>query len=253
MEDYNTIFQALKPFVYTQYTQTSGVLIDANDPSKGEIPLKVPTQHKNAEILLLPQLAEQFNSPRLRGINKAMELYDIDVVMFKTAVKEGSQGVIDINSLKTSDEIAAYIGSFKENNEYFKNIPYEDYKIQQPVPESLQDTEGLVASQVRRILTLDTKESDNFYIRGKKLTRDEAITLYDNIMIENILESYKEVSEMFNDPKELQDILENEIIGNDRYARDLLNGIQIDEQGRPVLPYFEPSQSNRIQQLLHSI
>lgn len=253
MEDYNTIFQALKPFVYTQYAQNSGILIDPKDPSKGEIVLKVPTQHKNAEILLLPQMAEQFNSPKLRGINRAMELYDIDVVMFKTAVKEGSQGVIDINSLETSDEIAAYIGTFKENSEYFKSIPYEDYKIQQPVPESLQDTEGLVASQVRRILTLDTQDSDNFYIRGQKLTRDEALALYDNVLIENILETYTEVSEMFNDPKELQDILENEIIGNDRYARDLLTGIQMDEQGRPVLPYFEPSQSNRIQQLLHSV
>lgn len=253
MEDYNTIFQALKPFVYTQYAQNSGILIDPKDPSKGEVPLKVPTQHKNSEILLLPQMAEQFNSPKLRGINRAMELYDIDVVMFKTAVKEGSQGVIDINSLESSDEIAAYIGSFKENSEYFKSIPYEDYKIQQPVPESLQDTEGLVASQVRRILTLDTQDSDNFYIRGQKLTRDEALSLYDNVLIENILETYTEVSEMFNDPKELQEILENEIIGNDRYARDLLTGIQMDEQGRPVLPYFEPSQSNRIQQLLHSV
>ena len=52
----------------------------------------MPTQHKNAEFILLPQYAKQFESPLLQGILDAMNKHNLDVVMFESAVKVGLQG-----------------------------------------------------------------------------------------------------------------------------------------------------------------
>ena len=147
--------QAFKPFVYTQTTVDSGILLDANDPSKGNRMIKVPVQHKNSESILLPMLGMQFKSPKLRGMMQAMNDHQIDVIMFDSAVKVGLQGVLDINDMQDRKQISDYIGSFKNDNQVFKTISYEDYKIQQPIPEHLQDTSQLFGTQLRKLVISD--------------------------------------------------------------------------------------------------
>lgn len=90
LEDMNTIYQTIKPFVYG--------LINKKDVN-GEI--LVPHQHKDSEMVLLAMyehLDSALNSGSiLRGLNKFMIDNNIDVAIFETGVKEGIQGVIDIS------------------------------------------------------------------------------------------------------------------------------------------------------------
>lgn len=90
LEDMNTIYQTIKPFVYG--------LINKKDVN-GEI--LVPHQHKDSEMVLLAMyehLDSALNSGSvLRGLNRAMIANNIDVAIFETGVKEGIQGVIDIS------------------------------------------------------------------------------------------------------------------------------------------------------------
>jgi hypothetical protein len=245
--------QAFKPFVYTQTTVDSGILLDPNDPSKGNRMIKVPMQHKNSESILLPMLDKQFKSTKLGGIMKAMQDNSIDVVMFESAVKVGLQGVLDINNLNSREDIANYISSFKGDNQVFKTISYEDYKIQQPIPEHLQDTSQLFGTQLRKLIISDIAEDAVFKVRGKDFSKKELLSLYNNSIIENTIEAFDGIKEEFKDTKSLQAIIENELINNSRYSKDLLNACQLDNNGNFVLPLFDPSQSDRIQQLLNSI
>lgn len=116
MSDFNTIFQTLKPFTFSNESTDSGF---------GDL-LRTPTIHKNSEAVLLSIYStiiggnpeDSAYSARAKGINMAMEdedmalrdengniVYDIDgnpqmaidVVQYQSSTKIGSQGVIDIN------------------------------------------------------------------------------------------------------------------------------------------------------------
>lgn len=245
--------QAFKPFVYTQTTVDSGILLDANDPSKGNRMIKVPVQHKNSESILLPMLGMQFKSPKLRGMMQAMNDHQIDVIMFDSAVKVGLQGVLDINDMHDRKQISDYIGSFKNDNQVFKTISYEDYKIQQPIPEHLQDTSQLFGTQLRKLVISDIATDAIFNIKGTSLNKEQITNLYNSAIIDNVIDSYQGLIKDFGNEESLQAIIENELINNTRYSKDLLNAVQLDSNGKFVLPLFDPSQSGRIQQLLNSI
>lgn len=93
IKDFNTVWQTIKPFVFTQ--------IDKPDGRDGRI--KVPHQNKNSEFLLLSMYALVSNSmvgkqsPRMAALNRFMEDNNIDVIQFESAVKAGGQGIVDIN------------------------------------------------------------------------------------------------------------------------------------------------------------
>lgn len=98
-EDFDTICQTIKPFVFSVIERQSGI--------KGQT-IPVPQQHKNSELVLLAMYDLISNSlsksPKLRGINRFLEetvgqdgkpLFD--VIQFESAGKTGNQGVININ------------------------------------------------------------------------------------------------------------------------------------------------------------
>ena len=111
MADFNIVWQTIKPFVYTQIEKPDGL--------GGSI--KVPHQNKNSEFLLLAMhqmvATSMSKSPKLKAINRFMEENDIDVIQFESAVKAGSQGVIDIRYSETK------LDAWKANNkEAWKKI-----------------------------------------------------------------------------------------------------------------------------------
>lgn len=118
MSDYNTIWQTIKPFVFTQ--------IDKPDGTGNR--MKVPHQNKNSEFLLLSMynlLGTKINkSPQLRALNRFMKDYNIDVAMFESAVKAGGQGVIDINY--SPEELSQWR---TDNAEAYKSIERAAKKI----------------------------------------------------------------------------------------------------------------------------
>lgn len=99
MSDFNTIWQTVKPFVYSQIEKPDGL---------GGI-MKVPHQNKNSEFLLLAMYSMVANSmnqsPKLKALNRFMRDNGIDVIQFESAVKAGKQGTIDINYSKPKLDI----------------------------------------------------------------------------------------------------------------------------------------------------
>ena len=251
-QDYETFFQAFKPYVFTQYAVDSKIQIDPKSKTGETYKLKIPTQHKNAEVVLLPMMPKQLNSPKLEGMLKAMDNHGIDVIMFESAVKDGLQGAININEFESSKQVNDFIGSFRNDSQVFKQIPYEDYKIQNPVPEHLMDAEALVGTQGRKNILADLEDTSKFQVNGKILKGSELKNLFHNLVIDNLMDDWEDLSSKFNNIDDLKDLINEELIYNDRYAKDLLNACEVVD-GKFVLPLFDPTQSNRVQQLLNSI
>jgi predicted NAD-dependent protein-ADP-ribosyltransferase YbiA (DUF1768 family) len=123
MEDFNIMYQTLKPFVY-------GLVEKFNVNAKGEeTSLLVPKQHKDSEMVLLAiykHLDSVLNGDSaLKGLNDFMVSKGIDVAIFESGVKEGNQGGIDINYSR--DKLKKQV---KDNGEAFEDIDdYLDYYI----------------------------------------------------------------------------------------------------------------------------
>lgn len=255
MEDFNIIWQTKKPYVYTQVNNDSGV--------GGHTGIKTPVQHKNSEFLLLA-LHDAIAGPlgksgKLKAINDFMEKNQIDVVQFESTTKVGKQGVIDLNAAKdyksTMETLsnATGIAHGMENPNVVHKVSYEDYGIQTATPEHAIDAVQLVGTQIRKLITADIADDAQITVGNKTMTKAEWLKLYNAINTENILQAFKEVDEVFQDPKEVERILQEEIRGNQRYSIDMLRACTLNEDGEFNIPLYDPVQSQRVQTLLNSI
>ena len=275
------VWQPLKPFVYSQIRKTSG----ASTMSE----LKVPVQNKNSEYLLLIADAilrsgSQVN--KLSAIFDFMEesAYDngeyngkgIDTVQFISAVNSGGMGTIDLSKAKSYAEVkqiledSAYYDSSKRevsdndndryNEQYVHSIPFEDYGIQQEVPAHMSDHQQPMGSQVRILSVSDISKDASFNINGETYNRERLQKEYFHLIAENIKESYEQLKKDLNlkgsrleQNQALSQLLQEEILKDQRYGYDLLIACSLDENGEFLIPLSDPIQSSRIQQLLNSI
>ena len=249
-EDFNVVWQSIKPFMYTQVMQ--------DDPTGGK--LKVPVQHKNSEFLLLADtvLNSPVNqSPILKALNEFMDENQIDCVMFESAVKVGCQGPIDINKLDAEGvkkTLTKYIMKNGEQNpEVVHTIPYEDYGIQVENPQHAVDAMNLIGTQQRKLGISDISDDAEFTIRGKKFTKKEIIALYNEIIVDNQAQDADELEKIFYDQKNISKEIRKQLVGSVKYSADLLKACTLDDNGNFVMPLFEGSQSVRVQALLYSI
>lgn len=255
IKDFNIIWQTKKPYVYTQVNNNSGI--------KGHTGIKTPVQHKNSEFLLLA-MHELIAGPlgrsgKLKAINKFMEDNQIDVVQFESTTKVGKQGVIDLNDVNTEADViqrlkdTTGIGFGNENPNVVHKISYEDYGIQTATPEHAIDAVQLVGTQIRKLITADISDDTIIEVNGKKMTKKEWIDLYNAINTENILQAFADVDKIFKDPKKVEEILLEEIRGNQRYGMDMMRACTLDENNNFNIPLFDPVQSQRVQTLLNSV
>lgn len=301
--DLETAFQPLKPFVYSKLTKDMGV---ANAPIHS---MEVPFQAKNAEYLLIMADAilkgEKLSRPNLlRAVYRVMEDSEklnptkgIDTVQFESAIKSGLQGKMNIFQFRDMEggEEAAYTYMinqiFKEetdatgervyrnyNTETFVHeASYEDYCLQQEVPEHFKEHSQAHGSQIRMITPSDldlyaTDENgnqvDNYYEwtepngTHRKVKADEFRKEYEKTIAANIEESINNLAAELhfnsNDKKEqnitLSKILQREIMSSPRYGIDFLQACSIDkETGEFRIPKGDPIQAKRIEQLINSI
>lgn len=301
--DLETAFQPLKPFVYSKLTKDMGV---ANAPIHS---MEVPFQAKNAEYLLIMADAilkgEKLSRPNLlRAVYRVMEDSEklnptkgIDTVQFESAIKSGLQGKMNIFQFRDMEggEEAAYTYMmnqiFKEERgatgeRVYKNYntdtfvheaSYEDYCLQQEVPEHFKEHSQAHGSQIRMITPSDldlytTDENgnqvDNFYEwtepdgTHRKVKADEFRKEYERTIADNIEESINNLAAELhfnsNDKKEqniaLSKILQREIMSSPRYGINLLQACSIDkETGEFRIPKGDPIQAKRIEQLINSI
>lgn len=286
-KDLEIAFQPLKPFVYSQIIKNAGV---KGAPLNS---LKVPVQFKNSEYLLImaDAILQNENTGRpnlLRAIFNVMEEshYDkdgnyktdgIDTVQFESTVKSGLMGKINLNDLvedpngetiaKVRMESAIYDSERVYNNTSVDTVPFEDYCLQQEVPEHFKDHAQVHGSQLRYIIV---SELDNFNhlgepvtynLEGKQVTAEEFKAEYENTIAENIQDSINELSEELGlnsfSTKDrnisLSKILQREILSSPRYGIDLLQACSVDENGRFRIPLGDPIQSKRVEQLINSV
>lgn len=301
--DLETAFQPLKPFVYSKLTKDMGV---ANAPIHS---MEVPFQAKNAEYLLIMADAilkeEKLSRPNLlRAVYRVMEDSEklnptkgIDTVQFESAIKSGLQGKMNIFQFRDMEggEEAAYTYMmnqiFKEETDatgervyrdyntdtFVHEASYEDYCLQQEVPEHFKEHSQAHGSQIRMITPSDldlytTDENgnqvDNYYEwtepdgTHRKVKADEFRKEYERTIADNIEESINNLAAELhfnsNDKKEqniaLSKILQREIMSSPRYGIDLLQACSIDkETGEFRIPKGDPIQAKRIEQLINSI
>ncbi len=252
--DFSVLFQPIKPFVYTQTNVKPGV--------RGYSDIKVPVQHKNAVFLLLAAhdliANSEGKSQKLKALNQWMIDKNIDVVQFESAVKVGAQGMVDINNVDSYDDIYNALEQNRlidgiENTDVVHIIDYEDVGIQVELPQHTIDTQILFGTQFRALIMSDLPVNAVFNIGEKQFTKGELIRLYNELLVENIAISAQNVDEIFANPFRLNEEIQNELRGNPRFEMDLLEAVQLKEDGNPVLPYYEAANSLRIQSLTGAI
>ena len=301
--DLEAAFQPLKPFVYSRLQKNLGV---AEAPIHN---VQVPFQAKNAEYLLIMADAllkgEKLSRPNLlRAVYRVMEDSEklnptkgIDTVQFESAIKSGLQGRLDIAQFRNMEggEEAAYTYMMEqiykpetdsEGKRVYQNYntdvfvhetPYDNYCLQQEVPEHFKQHSQAHGSQIRMITpsdldlyTYDAKgnQIDNYYEwdepngTHRKVKADEFKKEYEETIAKNIEESIDILSAEFhldsNDKRErnlaLSRVLQNEIMSSPRYGIDLLQACTVDkETGEFRIPKGDPIQAKRIEQLINSI
>ena len=252
--DFLVLWNTRKPYLYTQKNQPDGM---------GGI-MKVPTQHKNSEFLLLTGaiFGQILHSSKLQALNDFMVKNNIDSAMFESAVKDGLQGTINLNDATNYASTMAVLENAtrlngKENPNVVHEFDYNDYGIQTSTPEHGIDKVQLVGTQIRRLISSDMNPNrdPNFKLKYKdrEFTQEEWFNYFNAINTANIQEAFKEVSDKFNDIHEVEKELIREVRSNPRYGTDLIRALTLDENGNFNIPLIDPSQTLRIQALLNSI
>lgn len=224
----------------------------------------------------------------------------IDTVQFESTVKSGLTGRINLNpyiNVENGEAIAKAVleasiyqtedtdieainpetGDIEThtvpqktglyNKNVVQEIPFEDYCLQQEVPEHFKNHEQIHGSQLRYIIVSELADKDSFgndavyTIEGRKVSAKEFKAEYEQTIADNIQDSINELSRELNlstfNAKErniaLSKILQREILSSPRYGVDLLLACSVDENGRFRIPLGDPIQSKRVEQLINSI
>lgn len=306
--DLKTAYQPLKPFVYTHLEKNLGV---DNAPIHT---MHVPFQAKNSEYLLIMADAlikgEQMKSGNLSRPNLLSAIYrvmedsekinptkGIDTVQFESAIKSGLQGALDIHQFSDTKggEDAAYTFMMNQvykmddkgqrTNEYNTNTfvheaSYDDYCLQQEVPEHFKNHSQAHGSQIRAITPSDLDEykdpnadhnDENNIVyyewtepdgTKRRVTASEFRKEYEDTIAANIEQDLNKLYEEFHlnsqDKRErniaLSKVLQREILSSPRYGVDLLQACSVDKTtGEFRIPKGDPIQAKRIEQLINSI
>lgn len=146
------------------------------------------------------------------------------------------------------------------NTSVVHSIPYKDYVVQTPTPEHLFDASSIYGSQYRNLILSDIPDDMEITINGKTFKGKEIKDFYNSLIIENLLEDFRNIRGYFNSIQDLQKELLSMVKGNPKYGRDMLNALQIVKRNingveREVfnLPLHNPSTTTKIQELVNSI
>lgn len=293
IKDFNIIWQTKKPYVYTQVNNNSGIedhtgmktpvqhknseflLLAMHELIAGPLgrsgKLKAINEfmeNKNNQIDVV-----QFESTTKVGkqgvinLNDKLNMTSEEKAELDTKLNNGEiskdeydkiieENTVPVTSYKDTMEIlkeATGIGFGNENPNVVHKVPYEDYGIQTATPEHAIDAVQLVGTQIRKLITADISDDTIIEVNGKKMTKKEWLDLYNAINTENILQAFADVDKIFKDPKKVEEILLEEIRGNQRYGMDMMRACTLDENNNFNIPLFDPVQSQRVQTLLNSV
>ena len=196
----------------------------------------------------------------------------IDTIQFESAVKVGSEGIINLNN-KDYDGIIKELASKTQSaigdnydDRYVHTFNYEDYAVQQEVPAHFKDHRQLLGSQERILnvsdMPLDTQMYFTTYNNEQLTTAGGIAKRYQQLLADNIKDSFDELAEVlglnildkYERNRKLSELLIQEMQKDARYGADLQIACMINkETGEFNIPLSDPIQATRIQQLIHSI
>ena len=247
-KDFTVLWNVRKPYLYTQTNQSSQV-----DDSL----IRVSTQNKNSELLLLTQalFGQIMASGKMKALSDFMESEQIDLVQFESTVKDGKQGVIDINDIDDNDyeSTLSRLREVTSNTNVIHEFDYNDYGIQTATPEHGIDAIQLVGTQIRRLIGADMSNDAVFEYGGRKWTKEQWFNYFNAINVANIRTAFESLDKKFKDNKEIEKELLREVRSNPRYGSDLVKALSLNKDGEFNIPLNDPSQTLRIQALLNSI
>ena len=277
-DDFNSIFNTIKPFCYSQRPVASQVVY-TNESTNETVEygnLKVPIQIKDSEVVLLAMystLVSPLNkSERLVGLNKFMDDNDIDIAVFESGVKAGGQGIIDINNVENTYEALknTVLTNGEKNPFYIHNISTEDFGIQVETPDHLVDVEQLIGSQIKKLIQGDIdvnnigvtfRLNEGVKDREKTMNKQEMLSHINKLLSSNIIDSFEDLREEFSSLDKVAETLQKELKGNSRYTKDLIVACSLvettDQIGNVIkefaLPLNDATQFSRIENLLTSL
>lgn len=277
-DDFNSIFNTIKPFCYSQRSVASQVVY-TNESTNETVEygdLKVPIQIKDSEVVLLAMystLVSPLNkSERLVGLNKFMNDNDIDIVVFETGVKAGGQGIIDINNVENTYEALknTVFTNGEKNPFYIHNISTEDFGIQVETPDHLVDVEQLIGSQIKKLIQGDIdvnnigvtfRLNEGVKDREKTMNKQEMLSHINKLLSSDIKDSFEDLRKKFSSLDRVAETLQKELKGNSRYTKDLIVACSLvettDQIGNVIkefaLPLNDATQFSRIENLLTSL
>lgn len=293
IKDFNIIWQTKKPYVYTQVNNNSGIEghtgIKTPVQHKNSEFLLLAMHEliagplgRSGKLRAINEFMEdndnqidvvQFESTTKVGkqgvinLNDKLNMTSEEKAELDSKLNNGEiskdeydkiieENTIPVTSYKDTMEIlkeATGIGFGNENPNVVHKVSYEDYGIQTATPEHAIDAVQLVGTQIRKLITADISDDTIIDVNGKKKTKKEWLDLYNAINTENILQAFADVDEIFKDKKKVEEILLEEIRGNQRYGMDMMRACTLDENNNFNIPLFDPVQSQRVQTLLNSV
>lgn len=263
-EDFNIVWQTMKPFVFTQRGVESGI---TGNTKNGAVPygqLKVPVQYKNSEFLLLAMFdtvaKSQAQSPFLRALSSFIEKNDIDLVQFESGVKAGNQSPLDfnraINEKWGEREITEFLDKATRLPDTIQETSWEDYGIITATPEHLVDHEVIIGSQFKKLITADNDERMTIKVGDNTLDSEGIYRCIQNIFACDYIEGFDRVQDIFSSKENLEKAIQRELAGNTRYTDEEKKACTLVETENGVdfqVPLHDPIQSQKIQQLLNSM
>lgn len=295
-------FQPLKPFVYSQIIKD----LNISEAPLSSLKVPVQFKNSEYLLILADAIlqGEETGRPNLlRAIFNVMEEshFDqngkyktdgIDTIQFESTTKSGLSTPINIaefvenpngEALATA-KLKAYIykteevkgeegeeSTYRITNQYDLNVvdvmPFEDFSIQQEIPEHFKNHEQPQGSQERYITIADLENFDadgnviKYNLGEKEVTAEKFKQEYEQLINQNIEEDINTLAkELSLDTLSMKDrniaiskILQREILSSPRYGVDLFIACSVNEDGQFRIPLGDPIQSKRIEQLLNSI
>jgi hypothetical protein len=281
------MFPPMKPHVFTHH------FIDG---------VRVPVQIKNSEVVLTKTMALRKNkdgsfvNPKLAKVYDILEngmpsedgdTVQIDAIPFISAVKVGAigqslneDGSINYSTLELDpnatgqEEFGPYKLSTSNN---ILTITQDEWGLQQETPPHYIDEEALsnFGTQIRQLIIGDLDLKATYTLpTGEKISGQELVNEYTQLIIQNLKESYEKVQKKFlNDDNQidyekLSRVLKKEIEDRD-FGDDFLEAVEIidrtiftkegdeinvkKEVQAPTLPYWFPATSYKIFSVLNAL
>ena len=185
-----------------------------------------------------------------------------DLVVFNSAVKVGlpiSDKTEDPSTDITDDSDNIYAPVDSNMKGHTITVPFRFWKKQNETPKGHFSKESIYGTQLMKLIMADIPDGATFNIDGETLTKEQIVTMYNDILVTDVNVSLKELKEKYGDDKDFNvekfvKVLQEEMQDDTINMQKALE-YTFDENGNVLtnLPLAHPFVTNRIQPKTNAI